>query len=74
MLVVDMVMVVVMMVIVRMRVSGPMRVHDSRVRGGMVVMMMPRTVMIMRVMVVTGMQRSGVGQDRRKPRPGSAVR
>ena len=70
MLVVDMIMVMIMVVIVRLR----MRVRDSRVRGGMAVMMMPRTVMIVRVMVVTGMQRSGVGQDRRKPRPGSAVR
>ena len=69
-----MVMVMVVIVRLRMRVSGPMLVHDSCVRRGMVVMMMSRTVMIVRVMVVSGMKRGRVRQHRRKLRRGSAVK
>ena len=72
MLVVDMVVVVIVML--RMRVPGHLLMHDSRVRGGMVVMMMPRTAMIVRVMFMTGMKRRRVRQDRRKLRRGSAVK
>ena len=75
MLVVDMGMVMVVIVRLRMHMSGLMLVHDRCVRRGMVVMMMmSRTVMIVRVMVVSGTKRGRVRQDRRKLRPGSAVK